>query len=185
MIYCNVNYQVYELLIMIYREYFNAAQRHRETCDYLIKKIKDPQEYIEVPCQKKILQNIYYLSGYIIECIISYTFFSVINYDIKKSVYDLDDNNSFSYKFHIFFKDHSINSNELRIEEIRKRGGSLSSEIPIIGDVVVEEITKKMYFQWNSKSRYTTTHLDFEVNQVNVIKFFTLASDIYLKMKKI
>lgn len=170
---------------MIYKEYFKAAQRHRETCEFLLGKLNDKQEYIPVPSQTKILQNIYYLSGYIIECIISYTFFNVIEYDDNKSIYELDHNNSFGYSFHKYFKEHSNSANELRIDEIRKRGGNISSQIPIVGDVDVEEITKQMYVQWDAKSRYTITHLDFEVNQVNVSKFYTLASEIYIKMKKI
>jgi hypothetical protein len=125
------------------------------------------------------------LSGYIIECIVSYTFFNVIEYDANKSIYELDQNNAFGYSFHKFFKEHSNSANKLRIDEIRKRAGNISSQIPIVGDVDIEELTKQMYMQWDAKARYTITHLDFEVNQVNVSKFYTLASEIYIKMKKI
>jgi hypothetical protein len=170
---------------MNYTEYFKAAQRHRETCEYLIRKLSDSQEGIDVHLQEKLLNNIYYLSGYVIECIISYSFFNIINYDKTKSVYDLDINNPYQYTFHKYFREHSKSANELRIDEIRKRGGNIPSTIPIIGDENVDKNLKKMYDQWDAKSRYTTSHLTFTIDQNNAKKFFTLANEIYTKIRKI
>lgn len=170
---------------MNYKEYYKAAQRHRETCEYLINKLKDTQECIEIPKQIKLLQNIYYLSGYVIECIISYSFFNVISYDTTKSVYDLEKYNSYGYSFNKYFREHSKSANELRIEEIRKRGGTLSSTIPIIGEGTVHKTTKLMYEQWDAKSRYTISHLTFNIDQSNVNNFFMLANDIYIKIRKL
>lgn len=170
---------------MTYKEYYKAAQRHRETCEYLISKLKDTQECIDVHRQNKLLQNVYYLSGYVIECIISYSFFNVINYDNTKSVYELEKNNPYGYTFNKYFREHSKSANELRIEEIRRRGGSLSSTIPIIGEATVDVTTKLMYEQWDAKSRYTNSHLTFNIDQANVNNFFILANDIYTKIRKI
>jgi hypothetical protein len=170
---------------MNYKEYYKAAQRHRETCEYLINKLNDRQEYIDVHRQKKLLQNIYYLSGYVIECIISYSFFNIICFDNKKSVYDLENHNCYGYSFQKYFREHSKIANDLRIEEIRKRGGNIPSSLPIIGEKVVDEITKKMYEQWDAKSRYTNIHLTFELDRNNVFKFFNLANEIYTNIQKI
>jgi len=170
---------------MIYKDYINAAKRHRETCEYLIKKVKDPQEFIDIHLEEKLLQNIYYLSGYVIECIVCYSFFNIINYDRTKSVYSLAENNPYGYKFDKYFREHSKTANELRIEEIRKRGGNLSSTIPIIGEEEVDKITKAMYDEWDAKSRYTISHLSFRINRVSVNNFFDVANEIYIKMRKI
>lgn len=170
---------------MVYKDYFKAAQRHRETCEYLINKLKDKQEFIDVSCQNKLLQNIYYLSGYVIECIISYSFFNIISYDSNKSVYELDNNNPHGYTFYKYFKEHSKSANNLRLEEIRKRGGNISSTIPIIGEKEVDENIKLMYEQWDAKSRYSNSHLSFVINEVNVFSFFILADEIYTKIRKI
>lgn len=170
---------------MKYEDYLKAAKRHRETCDYLLKRVSDPQDFIDVPLKGKLLQNIYYLSGYVIECIISHSFFNVIDYDKSRSVYELDRNNPYNYTFHKYFKEHSNIANQLRIDEIRKRGGNLTTNIPIIGDVNVEDAIKSMYEEWDAKSRYSSAHLSFEINQVNVINFYKLANDIYINMRKI
>lgn len=170
---------------MVYKDYLKAAKRHRETCDYLIKKLKDSQEIIDVHLQNKLLQNIYYLSGYVIECIISYSFFNIINYNKEESVFALEKNNQYGYRFDMYFKEHSKTANTLRIDEIRKRGGNISSTIPIIGEVEVDDITKTMYDEWDAQSRYSISHLSFDINHASVNNFFTLANEIYLKMQRI
>jgi hypothetical protein len=171
--------------MLLHEDYLKAAKRHRETCEYLVSKINDSKEYIDVPRQEKIIHNIYYLSGYIIECIVSYTFFEVISYDKTKSVYELDSNNSHGYTFHKYFKEHSNKANDLKIDQIRLRGGNLSSTIPIIGSANVEPIENQMYEEWNARARYSMNHLKFVIDKNSVTKFFNLASNIYTKMKKI
>lgn len=170
---------------MNYKEYYKAAKRHRETCEYLLNKLKDRQECIDIHLQKKLMQNVYYLSGYVIECIISYTFFKIICFDVSKSVYDLENHNCYGYTFYKYFREHSKSANELRVEEIRKRGGNISSTIPIIGEGTVDDITKLMYEQWDAKSRYTNGHLSFEVDYNNVTNFYKLANEIYTKIQNI
>ncbi len=170
---------------MIYEEYHSAAKRHRETCGFLINKLKDKKEAIDPHLQKKLLQNIYYLSGYIIECIISYSFFRIICYDKQKSVYELDKHNCHGYIFNKYFREHSKVANDLRIEEIRKRGGTIPSQIPIFGNKSVDDTTRLMYEKWDSKVRYTTSHLTFDIDQNNVFSFFNLANEIYTNIQKI
>ena len=170
---------------MVYKEYLEAAKRHRETCEFLISKLNDRTDFIDVRRQEKLIHNIYYLSGYIIECIISYTFFNVIEYDKNRSVYDLEYHNNFGYTFHSYFKEHSVKANEKRIDVIRLRGGTLPTKIPIVGNVAINEEEKKMYETWDAKVRYTKTHLEFNLNINNVSSFFNLASSVYVNMKNI
>lgn len=163
---------------MDYKDYLFAARRHRATCDFLLKEISDTSNTIHIEIQKKILQNVYYLSGYIIECALSYTVFKIIKYDRKKSVYDYD-------KFDHFFRKHSFKSNQRKIDIITEKGGVIPSEIPIIGNKKVEDIEKEMYDTWDADARYLRSYPNFELNVINVKKFFTLSSDIYVKLNKI
>ena len=75
---------------MKYAEYKESAIRHLQTCKYMTKYLN----YVFTPKEKfRILCNIYYLGGYVIEGILCYTIFYLIKYDLNKSVYDLKDFN--------------------------------------------------------------------------------------------
>lgn len=164
---------------MIYKEYKKASQRHFGTCDFLLREIKDPMNTMDIHLQKKILANIYYLSGYMIECGLSYAFFSVINYDAAKSVYDLDSNNSFGYTFEDYIRKHGYTYNDRKIQVILARGGQKASEIERITKLAPNEpLLHQMYNSWNTKARYTTQHLAFDLNRNNVEEFFNLAKEV-------
>ena len=170
---------------MIYKEYKKASQRHYHTCYFLLSEIKDSMNTIDAPLQKKILENIYYLSGYIIECGLSYAFFKVINYDAAKSVYDLDSNNSFSLTFEDYIRKHGHEYNDRKIQVILARGGQKASEIEKITKLTPSDILHQMYTAWNTDSRYTTQHLDFDLNRNNVEAFFDLAKEVFTTARKI
>lgn len=170
---------------MKYKEYEKAAKRHNVTCRFLIKKIYDPHEFdINPDDEAKLILNIYYLTGYIIENIISYSLFKVINYDKNKSVYDLDDKNR-GIKFNTHFRKHSEGSNKAKIDFIRNFGGVISSSIPIIGDKKVAGELMEMYSKWDATIRYTDSHLGFEINRNKVNDFYKLALEIYTNLRKI
>jgi hypothetical protein len=164
---------------MIYKDYQYAAKRHIATCKFLLESIEDTRNTIDIHDQGKILQNTYYLAGYIIECAISHTYFKVIKYDRNKSVYECK-------KFSNYIRnDHSFKHNKPVIEEINKLGGSIPAEIPIIGKKKVDAVEYQMYKGWNAQARYIRVYNDFDLNGVNVRKFFNLASDIYRGLNKI
>lgn len=170
---------------MVYKEYLIAAKRHRETCQQIFGILKDSKGYLDASTKQKLLINTFYLSGYVIECIVSYAFFKVINYKDNYDVYDLDKNNSNGYKFSILFSDHNYNTAEKKFEIIRLKGGVLSSSTPLIGDVKVENDILQLFKEWNTKVRYTTQNISIELNQINVQNFFELADSVYIKLNRI
>ena len=77
----------------VYDYYKDAAERHLETCKELREYIKanfqgkptlSPQEERK---QKMILANIYYLSGYVIECIVNYGILKHIKFENTEKKY--------------------------------------------------------------------------------------------------
>jgi Tfp pilus assembly protein PilO len=65
---------------MEYRDYLDATERHLHTCFFLAQKLEEIEEKAssssltseEVREQDAIVSNLYYLSGYIVECLYSY-----------------------------------------------------------------------------------------------------------------
>ncbi len=53
------------------KKYRIAAKRHLDTCEYMLDYL-DKISYADAYSKENILIDIYYLSGYIIECIVSY-----------------------------------------------------------------------------------------------------------------
>jgi hypothetical protein len=158
---------------MKYKQYEKAAKRHRATCDNLLKIVEDGfigNKPIEQHEKDKMLENIYYLSGYVVECILSFKYFQLIKYNKNNSVYDFND-------FKTYFSTHS---KAPVIELIRERGGVKVNQIPIVGNIKLKQIEKDMYEHWKTKVRYTTIDLPFDVNLPNVFVFYSLCNKIYL-----
>lgn len=71
---------------MQYHEYLNSARKHQYTCEEVLKLIKG----IELTSgegksrHKRLLLNLYYLSGYVVECSVKYAIYHLIAYDRKK-----------------------------------------------------------------------------------------------------
>jgi hypothetical protein len=66
-----------------YNDYKTAAQRHLMTCDYLVKSLSLPDNLAHKPntssYKSHLLRNIYYLSGYTIECMVNYAIYECVN----------------------------------------------------------------------------------------------------------
>ena len=75
---------------MVFNEYRTACKRHMQACDKLLQDMEDANKFSE-EMKKNILQEIYYLAGYMFECIYKYALFALINYDPQKSVEDKDE----------------------------------------------------------------------------------------------
>ena len=142
----------------VYDYYKDAAERHLETCKELREYIKanfqdktlTPQEETK---QRMILANIYYLSGYVIECIVNYGILKHIKFEkTGKTLKDLipDDNDSgVSYsnypkilhtkpiKYLIYASNHKLNAGNKHhfFKSVVKITGKEFDSIPFINDV--------------------------------------------------
>jgi hypothetical protein len=166
---------------MKYKEYEKAAKRHRETCSILLKLYEEGligNNHLDVHQKTKILHNVYYLTGYVIECIFSYKFFELIKYDKNRPVRDLSQE---GITFRKIFSRHDMK--EL-IRIIAEKGGSKVNIIPIVGKRIVD-IEAEMFDKWSTAIRYTIEDLSFELTFENVKAFYDLSDNIYKQTKKL
>jgi hypothetical protein len=128
---------------MFFNEYSKASKRHLQACEVLLGNLKDHST-----CKKEhILQETYYLTGYIFECIYKYALFVLIGYDPQKPVEELNENR-LSYKQHI--KTHNL---KMLTCELNMR---ISGNIPFIKHKDgIDNSTLKLYKTWNPRFRYT------------------------------
>lgn len=141
---------------MIFDEYNEACKRHVQACESLL---RDMKEYSEKK-QKRILQEAYYLAGYIFECIYKYAIYALIEYDPKESVNDLN-KDGLTFKKHIKKHDFSI----LRDELDTRIGGN----IPFIKTKEgIEKEIIDLYEKWDPKFRYEANPA---VNEEKVRRF--------------
>ena len=87
---------------MIYKEYLNAARKHNNTCLSLKSCIDELNNSSQKDLNKikSLTLNLYYLSGYIIECSVKYAIYVCIEYNRTKDVNKLN-NDDITYKDHI------------------------------------------------------------------------------------
>lgn len=164
---------------MKYAEYKESAIRHLQTCKYMTKYLN----YVFTPKEKfRILCNIYYLGGYVVEGILCYTIFYLIKYDLNKSVYDLKDFNKCGLKFRRDIASHRFDS---KIEYVRTNGGVIPSSLPIIGAKAVSETVDLMFQEWGTKIRYTAKDLPFDLTESNVQQFLFTVEEIYNGLRRV
>jgi hypothetical protein len=185
---------------MDYRDYKTASERHLETCLKL--KEQTVNNYVnktlqpnELKVKNEILGNIYYLSGYIIECIVNYGMLVYIDFDkiCKKekisSVHDLklthnkakisyssnSDKNAKYYLWQTSHKQFERNPNIYFFDQEAKIQGS---EIDLIKSKLNNQNIKGLFKNWCVKSRYTINPIILngkDVNETAVFDFLDFA----------
>lgn len=120
------------------KKYKKAADKHYQTCVFLMAQI----DKIDPSKQHHIISNLYYLSGYILECIFK---FYLLQLEHKNSEYDLKEIESFGLKTH--------NIKDLWEKQIVIKGDLRKD------DYIWTDLTKN----WDSFVRYET----FRTNYIN------------------
>jgi hypothetical protein len=133
---------------MFYKDYLNAARKHQYTCRVLREKLEEIDENKDKAKYKYLLLNLYYLSGYIIECIVKYAIYNLIAYPKDKEVSELDEK-GLTYSQNI--KHHRF---ERYTEQLNKR---LSGPIPLIdgNKKNIEKEVIQLYREWDAEVRYS------------------------------
>ena len=161
-----------------YDYYKDAAERHLETCKELREYIKanfqgkptlSPQEERK---QKMILANIYYLSGYVIECIVNYGILKHIKFEnMNKELKDLisdDNSHGVSYssypkistkkqiKYVIYAANHKLNAGNKHhyFKSIAKVTGKEFDAIPFINGKPLKAKQQELFKIWGATVRY-------------------------------
>lgn len=180
---------------MHYKDYKTASERHLETClrlkDVFESKYQnDNLNLLQIKKRDELLINIYYLTGYIIECIVSYGILKYI--DIEKifkqrninKIRDLASiytNYKVSYDYNdkyarwtITNRRHSIESNlnfftlEAKLTGLNIRGI----------DKKIDSDLKKLIKCWNAEYRYSIKDSSI-LDSKKIFSFLTLAEEIH------
>jgi hypothetical protein len=130
--------------IMLYKDFKNAARKHLNTCTVLEEKYHITTNTPEI--KKSILLNVYYLSGYTIECMVKYGIYDLIGYDKDKDI-KLLAHPKLNYPVHI--KHHKF---ERYTEHLVKY---ISCPIPLINCTNgINDAVVRLYNNWDAEVRY-------------------------------
>jgi hypothetical protein len=151
---------------MLYKEYLNAARKHEYTCDAINEKISLNNS--STMQQKSLLLNLYYLSGFVIECITKYAI-----YDLVKHKRDLDvkvlNNSGLTYDLHI--KHHRFDRYTDHLNRL------LSIPIPLISFTKdIEKEVLRLYKEWDVDIRY---RYDLVMEQSYYQSFYKYSKKIF------
>jgi|SRR5690606_4657959 len=140
---------------MRHGEYKKAAMRHLSTCDILLKSI----EATKTEEKQKIIYNIYYLSGYIIETSLNYAFFCLVNHKGEIETHPSYTSNG--------IKNHKFDS---KIKFIKDNYGDLSG-LPFISTSPQNGNLYKLYRNWSTDLRYYVSTDKIIINEKIIENF--------------
>lgn len=195
---------------MFYTEYKEAAERHLEVCFQLEKllihyqKVENGRTLTNKEAKEKLqlLSDLYYLSGYIIECSYNYAIYKHISYpntepvkNLKPAnwaIYGISVNNmNVSYRsitnggnsstFLICRPDHKLDCS-MHFFASSTHGGNLALPIPLLDGNNVARPCTDLFQNWGAEIRYTidsSLNLDYD----NVFDFLYLALEIIEGLK--
>jgi len=151
-----------------YTEFLSAAKKHNLTCKTLQEKIeayKDDDDYTEE--FEFLVANLYYLSGYIIECSLKFKIFEVSGY---ASNIDISQEKCL---------DHNINFNKrIKTHDFKKLQNYLDSKVPDISHTSDDLAIAALLKEWNPEVRYKHTQLEY----LDVKSFHAHSRDFLKKM---
>ena len=125
---------------MSYKDYMKAAFRHLAVCNQLIDDIKRCQ--LSIPNQKHILNEVYYISGYVVECVLSYVLFYKHNGDISTNPF---------YNDPAFKKHHNL---QFRLDYVKKKTNSRFTNIVFFSIPHEKPDQNRLFSDWSVDFRY-------------------------------
>lgn len=150
---------------MLFREYINAARRHKESCELLARGMRD-----ESGKNINNVKNLYYLSGYIIECSIKFGILSLYGHPRNKDV-QLFYENGLSFDSHL--RHHRFERYDAHLQRF-------CIQAPLIDkNVFVKTEIRNLYKDWDSNLRYVC-QIKYENNIY--VEFFKVSCSIMEKI---
>lgn len=177
----------------VYDYYLEAAERHLETC----KELKEGLKNHDDKKQKMILANIYYLSGYVIECAVNYGILKHIKFEKISEQYKITDvkdlralhskhkvsfssDGNFS-KYILWQKNHmligGVNKLEYFKNEVDKTGKIIGS-IPWLGKPLGGP-QRKLMDKWGANIRYEISEEILLLGNSEILNFQMNSEKIY------
>lgn len=168
---------------MVYEDYKTASIRHLRTCQHLCQNLGQVQN---TQVKKHILANIYYLSGYVIECIINYAIYDLVSYSKTEDVKQLNES---SHQIS-FYKPKKKGWYQINHHKFQENSQFLVSQLPAISQIPFIDWSNKpekyrsverLYEKWQSNARYE----DHQFTEQQVKLFVQLVEEIHLKIRQI
>lgn len=196
------------MITMNFKDYQLASLKHLTTCkvmlDYVNSLTNDANEIVNTDGKKTaLLHNLFYLSGYTLECIVNYSILKHYKWPNSDSVYVT--NHKFSNKCQVafyentprmvnmavvsgvytfYFSGHNFQRNMQVLQKIFS-----SSKIPFIDKtVVVDKDLMNLYINWKVEIRYNhqnTNYSSVALSVDNVTRFVTLTETVYNSLMKL
>ncbi len=132
---------------MFFKEFLETAKRFSHTCSIINKKIGDLGiREIRTAESRYLFHNLYYLSGYVIECSFKYGIYALYRYPPTKDVKELDlrdlsyKNNIQHHRFNVY-EDYLLAKLPGSLRDLKKKSFALGK-------------TKELFNKWDGPVRY-------------------------------
>jgi hypothetical protein len=167
---------------MKYPDFKTAALRHKESCHVLMSVLGASKSSKNL----RLLWNIYYLSGYIVECSLKFAFFKSIRYERTREIEDLDYTaGTKTYTFEKILKQKHDLSN-IKNEFLQVLSPRLPSGIPFVNSSVSDEYGRLLK-KWDAQIRYSDSYalLGFVLEQQLLQQYLeTVIEPIFIELTK-
>lgn len=182
---------------MLYTEYKLAAEKHMKTCigitDAMERlKVNDNCALLLTTNKQAILHNIFYLCGYVLESVSTYSIYKHYCWKPNRSVKSKDSNFSSVCNFSFFPSDgysyyvheHKFQTNQFEVLKVPFN----NKGIPLIDSSINVELEMQVLFNlWKPEIRYHEANRNYPnlmntqicLNETNVLNFVLLTKEIY------
>lgn len=162
---------------MVYEEFLKSAGKHLKTCEVINDSLAALDDsLVENQSSIKLLTlNLYYISGYVIECSIKYGIYVSLGYDRTACVKQLDTE---TVKFGREIRHHRYD----KYEDVFKMlyAGSI---VLIDNKSGIAQPVKNLYSNWDATVRYCCDDIPQQFrhsdNKEHVIEFYNYAKQIF------
>ncbi len=171
---------------MKYTEYKKAAKRHLDTCHHLLNNIDSISPEFRTPRKSRedhqynLMLGIYYLSGYVVECVLKFTFFQSIHFERNRDVKSLNKEDCT-----ITFENLKTNNHRLAplVDLVGKFDKNLPENIPCITEKLAKGDLRTMFEEWESSFRYTQNFkTNITLNRTLISEYLLIISSIHSKL---
>lgn len=130
---------------MQYKEYYQSALRHLDVCKTMMESLDSMDSKGHLTAKKERLKlDIYYLSGYIIETMISYTFFVNLKWRKNERIE--------TYPFYNKgFKTHNLSS---KLLFATSKANCNYTGVSLLSNKFTDKTEQKMFYGWSEVVRY-------------------------------
>lgn len=161
---------------MLFNEYYYSAFRHLDVCNMMLEKLSTMNGKVNLESnRKRLMLDIYYLSGYVIETMISYSHFVSLGWEKNINI------ETYS-KYNKGFKTHNLSS---KLMFAVSNAHCDYSGVVLLGVPSSNVIQKRMFKEWSEKVRYqnpkTSSNLDF--NEDDLRKYLSDINQMFKQLR--